>query len=279
MSADTDAMRPIAFIAAAVAALACAAPAFSTLPDEGFVVFKDSRLSAVIEIRAKGTGRTVATLGTAPQADSSAACSDPTYVFSGPRWKNFEDYKVNAASTPSHIGRAAALLDIVLAHEAWETPFLTDCPRHGLSSSYEASFGGLTSRRASLAASLETDGRNVVAFQSLAGTVCDGATACVVVEFKNAKIREADMALERDLTRYGFQDFWTTDDETWWDATGGRWAVSDVATHEWGHFAGLGHADHSPALTMYPFVHDGAQTLGLGDMLGIAALYDAKRDG
>ena len=47
----------------------------------------------------------------------------------------------------------------------------------------------------------------------------------------------------------------------------------DVATHEFGHFAGLGHANGSPALTMFPHVHDGGQTLGLGDMLGILNLY------
>jgi Matrixin len=271
-------MRPYAFIAAAAAALVCAAPAFSALPDEGFLVFKDSRLSSVIEVRAKGTGQVVATVEGAGHAENSAACSDPTYVFLGPRWKKFEEYRVNIASTPSHIGRVGALIDIVVAHEAWEWPFVTECPRHGLRTAYEANFGGLTSRDASLVSELSRDGKNVVAFQSLAGTVCDGAAACVVTEFKRRKIREADMALERDLTRYGFADYWTTDDLTWWDATGGRWAVSDVATHEWGHFAGLAHADHSPALTMYPFIHDGAQTLGLGDMRGIAALYAPKRD-
>jgi hypothetical protein len=30
----------------------------------------------------------------------------------------------------------------------------------------------------------------------------------------------------------------------------------------------------SPALTMYPFVHDGMQTLGLGDMKGLLARYE-----
>jgi hypothetical protein len=49
--------------------------------------------------------------------------------------------------------------------------------------------------------------------------------------------------------------------------------VIDVATHEWGHFAGLGHARKSPSLTMYPGIRDGMQTLGLGDMKGLRARY------
>src|SRR3712207_320268 len=186
-------MRLYIFIAAAAAALVCAAPAYSALPDEGFVVFKDSRLSSAIEVRAKGTGQVVATVEGGRHTETSAACSDPTYALIGPRWKRFEDYRVNVASTPSQISRFAALVDIVLAHEAWEWPFVTECPRHGLRTTYEANFGGLTSRDASLVSELARDGRNVVAFQSLAGTVCDGAIACVVTEFKGRKIREADM--------------------------------------------------------------------------------------
>ncbi|MBA2616139.1 MAG: hypothetical protein H0U90_10275 [Actinobacteria bacterium] len=271
-------MRPIHIIAAACAALVCAAPASAALPEEGFLVYKDSRLSSATEVRAKGTGRLIATVEDGLQnAGSASACSDPTFELSGPRWKRFEEYRVNIASTPTYIRRAATLADLIAAHEAWESPFVTDCPQPSRTA-YEAKYGGPTTRNASLVASLTADGLNVVSFQSLAGTVCDGATACVVLDFRNGRIREADMALEQDLTRYGFQDFWTTEDETWWNESGGRWAVSDAATHEWGHFAGLGHVDDSPSLTMYPFVHDGAQTLGLGDMLGIAARYNSKRD-
>ncbi len=37
--------------------------------------------------------------------------------------------------------------------------------------------------------------------------------------------------------------------------------------------AGLDHVESSPALTMFPIVHDGDDTLGLGDMKGLLALY------
>jgi hypothetical protein len=268
-------MRPISLITAAVvAALAASGSAFAGIPEDGYVVFKESRLVSVTEVRALGTGQVVSSatslLG---DEDGDGACADRSYALTGPRWKEFEEYEVNIASTPSHIARSKTLSDLLAAHEAWEPPFVTNCPRPKAKTAYTVDYAGLTSRTASLATDLGADGRNVVAFQSLAGTVCDGATACVVLSFRKNTILEADMALERDLTRYGFQDFWTTGDRTSWDETGGRWAVSDVATHEFGHFAGLDHVAESPALTMYPFVHDGAQTLGLGDLLGITARY------
>ena len=50
----------------------------------------------------------------------------------------------------------------------------------------------------------------------------------------------------------------------------------DVVTHEWGHFALLGHVNGSPELTMFPSVHDGMQTLGRGDMKGVVGLYPAR---
>lgn len=267
-------MRPLTLVTVAVTALACAGSASASLPDSGYIVFKESRLGSVTEIRAPGTGQLVYS-GTSLSGKSvgADACADRSYVLSVAKWKAFEPYHVNIASTPSHIGRRATLADLRAAHEAWEAPFVTDCPVPKGATEYVADYAGATMNVASLAADLSVDGENTVAFQSLAGTVCDGATACVVLRYQKKTIIEADLALEEDLTRYGYKDYWTTDDGTWWNDAGGRWSVSDVATHEFGHFAGLDHVDGSPALTMYPFIHDGAQTLGLGDMLGILARY------
>jgi len=49
-------MRPLTLVTAAVAALACAVPASASIPDSGYVIFKESRLTSVTEVRAKGTG-------------------------------------------------------------------------------------------------------------------------------------------------------------------------------------------------------------------------------
>lgn len=67
--------------------------------------------------------------------------------------------------------------------------------------------------------------------------------------------------------------------ESWaTDGSSGNFDVENVASHEFGHVAGLGH-DNPPksgCLTMYKFAGLGEiqkRTLGLGDKLGMAALY------
>jgi hypothetical protein len=67
--------------------------------------------------------------------------------------------------------------------------------------------------------------------------------------------------------------------ETWsLDGTGGTVSVANIAAHEWGHIMGLGHVDapRGGCLTMYRYSDTGEiqkATLGLGDKLGMAALY------
>jgi hypothetical protein len=243
-------------------------------PARGFVVYKDFRSHAVVDVR-DANGRIVSsTVEVGKTGDLSSPCGDSRHTFFGVRWETFEPYLVNAASIPAYLDRAEALADIVAAHAAWQTPFLTDCSTRARTSPYRALYGGTTTRPASLTDNVTTDGYNVVQFRSLVGTVCDGALACVVVAHERGRLTEADMLLEENLKRFGFEDFWTTDDTTWWNQVEGRYSISDMATHEWGHFAGLGHVKHSPALTMFPFVHDGMQTLGRGDMLGLLARYE-----
>ena len=250
------------------------AVAANQAPARGFVVYKDLRSYAIIDVR-NAAGKIVSsTVELGETGDLSSPCGDSRHTFFGARWQEFEPYVVNDRSIPRYLDETAALADIVAAHSAWQTPFVTDCEARSRRSPYRALYGGTTTLPASLSDDVTTDGVNVVQFRSLVGTVCDGAFACVVVAYERGRLTEADMLLEADLTRYGFEDYWTTDDTTWWNAVEGRYSLSDMATHEWGHFAGLNHVKSSPALTMFPFIHDGMQTLGRGDMLGLLARYE-----
>jgi hypothetical protein len=266
-------------IFATVFAFSASSGAAATPPQAGFIVFKDmGRAAGVVEFRDKGTGRVVASsLTSGGEAGNGTACGDSRHTFIGARWASVPTYRINSASVPTDLNpdlnQKLSTDQLVSAQEAWEGRFRTDCSTIPGRSPFNASDGGNTWRIATLVSELTRDGFNTVSFQSLAGTVCDGALACVVTDYDRGRINEADMAFEEDLARYGFLDSWTNKPSTWTDAFGGEFAISDVGTHEFGHFAGLGHTKKAPELTMFPFIHDGDETVGLGDMKGLLARY------
>lgn len=270
-------LRVLPILAIVLAFWASSAPA-ATPSQAGFIVFKDmGRTAAVVEFRDKATGRVVASsASSAGKTGNGTACGDSRHTFIGARWASVPTYRINAASVPDYLAQGLSRAQLVSAQEAWEGRFRTDCSTIPGRSPFNATDGGNTSRAATLVSELTRDGVNTVSFQSLAGTVCDGALACVVTDYDRGRINESDLALEEDLTRYGFQDFWTNDSTTWTDSLGGEFAISDVGTHEFGHFVGLGHTEKSPELTMFPFIHDGDETLGLGDMKGVLARYSGS---
>jgi Matrixin len=239
--------------------------------------FQDLRTSGVTEYR-DASGRLIwRDVALGERRDPGTECGDSRHTFIGARWASFPAYRVNLSNLAEVFPREqqadAALADLQAAHSAWENPWTTDCTNVPGLSPYMAMYGGPTDAPASLAVG-ELDGVNAVAFRPLAGTLCfyPGVVACVVAWSEAGRFVEADMALASDLDRLG--DFgWTTGDTTWSSGNTGEFAVSDVATHEWGHFAGLGHTKKSPSLTMYPAIRDGMQTLGLGDMKGLLARY------
>lgn len=270
--------RLFATLSLLVAALTAAESA-AAAPRSGFVVYKDMRMGAVTELRDASTGRVFAreasTSAHFMRARRTSECRDSHHTGVGARWKKFEPYLVNHASAPSYLDSAAALAVLRSAHSAWSHPFVTDCRRPRGKSKYRAIFGGPTGVEPSLA-TLEFDDLNSVGFRRLEGTFCEGpgVVACVIAYSERGAFVEADMIVESDLaTQLGGDYAWTTGDTTAADGEGGELALIDVATHEFGHWAGLGHVAKSPALTMFPSVHDGMQTLGLGDMKGLLARY------
>jgi hypothetical protein len=263
-------------IFAIVSAFSASSAAATTPPQAGFIIFKDmGRTAGVVEFRDKATGNIVASsLTSGGKAGNGTACGDSRHTFIGARWASVPTYQINGASVPAaDLNKNLSRAQLVDAQEAWEGRFRTDCSTIPGRSPFNATYDGDTSLVATLVSELTRDGVNAVSFQSLAGTVCDGALACVVTDYDRGRINEADMAFEQDLTRYGFDDSWTNNPTTWTDAFGGEFAISDVGTHEFGHFAGLGHTKKSPELTMFPFIHDGDETVGLGDMKGLLARY------
>ena len=242
--------------------------------DSGFYVFKDMRTSGVTEFR-DAKGKLVwREVSIGEKGAPGTACGDSHHAMIGARWASFPAYFVNVSSIPDEIDALAALGDLQAAHDAWENPWTTDCSNIPGRSPYVSIYGGESALGASLA-EFRFDGANLVEFRSLQGTLCEGpgVVACVVAWSESGRFVEADMALEADLTSLGGDYGWTTADRTRFAGSGGEFAVSDVATHEFGHFAGLGHVKKSSALTMFPAIHDGMQTLGLGDMKGLLARY------
>jgi hypothetical protein len=261
----------------AVGLLALAAgPALgaSSAAKTGFYVFKDLRGSGVIEFRDTSGKVVTREVVAGEEAGGESACSDSHHTFVGARWvpaPTWPAYKVNEGSTPAELAPSAATSVLNSSQNAWESPFLTDCATVPGTTPFQAVFAGTTTLGPSLAVNLSFDGINTVAFRPLSGTVCagPGVVACVVAFSKSGRFVEADFALESDLTVLGGPFEWTTGDTT----AGNELALADVATHEWGHFAGLGHVKNSPQLTMFPAIRDGMQTLGLGDMKGMDARY------
>jgi hypothetical protein len=262
-------------ILAIVFAFSASAASAATPPRAGFIVFKDmGRTASTVEFRDKATGRIVAsTSKSGGKTGNGTACGDSRHKYIGAQWAAVPTYRINAASVPDSLAQALTRAQLVGGQEAWEDSFRTDCSTIPGRSPFNATDGGNTTRFGTLVSELTRDGVNTVSFQSFAGTVCDGALACVVTDYDRGRINEADVAFEEDLLRYGYLDFWTNDATTWTDSLGGRFAISDVGTHEFGHFAGLDHTWKSPELTMHPFIHDGDETLGLGDMKGLLARY------
>jgi hypothetical protein len=194
-------------------------------------------------------------LGVVPQP-----CVDSAYHLIGAKWPNGTfNWSFKARSVPRSVGRRAARDTIIKAFHNI-TSERNDCgraPRISIS----ANFLGNTGRNVNCNS---RDGHNVIGF----GWLPRGILAVTCYWTRNGKMVEADMKINKR--------------EAWALSLSGcrnQVMLEATITHEAGHVFGLAHVSERKhgRLTMSPYIdglcENNEATLGLGDMLGLEALY------
>lgn len=204
-----------------------------------------------------GLHGTASAAGTTAVRATTSSCTNRSYAKLGYRWSapvswryNPAGQKVNGAATV----RAGA--------DAW-TGATAACGRKVTSAAAER-LAGTTTQAAGVTATGgcgASSGTSVVGWGSLrAGTL---AVTCVW--------SRSGVAVEVDQ-RYTTAQQWSASST----CSGSRFDLRGVATHEWGHAFGLGHTAQNSGLVMKPAsttCETAQRTLGLGDLVGIDALY------
>lgn len=190
-------------------------------------------------------------------ASGASSCSSTAYAKLGFRWTGPVEWGYNPNN--QKVSGAAA---IGAGADAW-TGTTTACGRTVRSTADDTYTG---SRKVAMGITATggcgtSDGANMVGWGSLrAGTL---AVTCVW--------SRGGVAVEADQ-RYSTSVAWSATTT----CSGSRFDLRGVATHEWGHAWGLGHTASSSGLVMKPAsttCETGQRTLGLGDLIGIDALY------
>jgi hypothetical protein len=201
-----------------------------------------------------------------PGSAPASACSDGAYDLFSASWNKMFKWRFNVSSTPSglnHDDTTGELRDAVtnITHAD------NDC---GLSDKVSATsnYEGSTTKPANVgtdSSCKSSDGTSVVAFGDLLST--DLGITCWWSIGNN--IQEADFKLNKT------EFTWTIDIGSKCQV---KYVVEDVATHEFGHVFGLDSVSEilHPALTMSLVMlpcQRAETSLGLGDLLGLEALY------
>lgn len=187
-------------------------------------------------------------------------CRDAAYRLIGAKWANGSyDWSFRASSVPGSLGRRVVRNKIIKAFHNM-TSERNDCGRVG-TASLAANYLGTTKRKANCNS---RDGHNVVAF----GRLPAGILAVTCYWTKGNRIVEADM-------KFNSRESWALSLRN----CHAQVMLEATVTHEAGHVFGLDHVSEvrHGRLTMSPYIDDLCEnqesTLGLGDMLGLEALY------
>lgn len=215
--------------------------------------------AAIRKERAAVQSRAVVTsaAAVATSATPASSCSNKTYTRLGFRWSAPVAWSYNPAGQ-----RLAGASAIRAGADAW-TGAVTSCGKSVRTSAGEQLLGnttqvlGVTSTGGCGASS----GASVIGW----GTLKSGTLAVTCVWSRSGVAVEVDQ-------RYSTNAAWSGTTA----CSGARFDLRGVATHEWGHAFGLGHTAQNSGLVMKPAsttCEVGQRTLGLGDLMGIDALY------
>jgi hypothetical protein len=193
--------------------------------------------------------------GAAP-AVAGDACTNAQYTLWMGAWasRNY-DYRINRSSFNYNDTTVASIVD---GHTNWDTTS-NSCGLNDITNLTSHYLG-------STSAGIHTvpDGQSITDKGNLDNVGCAGALACTwLFTDASGNATETDQRFNED---FSFSNV----------GAAGAYDYESVATHESGHSIGLGHADSSNALTMYPSIAAGsttARTLAKGDVMGLRARY------
>lgn len=205
----------------------------------------------------------------APQESGSeiqSACTDGAYLKNGHRWSVRYNWRFQSGSRPA--GLSSSGVANALRRGAYN--IVNGDNNCGLPDFISAThwYRGRTSHSPNISSGAGCRGRdriNTVGF----GYLPRGYLGMTCWWTYNGRVVEADIKLNKAYYR------WYVSRPS---GCRSRWSIEAVATHEFGHVFGLGHVSEGlhGSLTMSTVISacQGAETtLGLGDVLGLRALY------
>lgn len=194
---------------------------------------------------------------TTTTAAKPSSCTNKTYSRLGFRWSAPVTWSYNPAGQ-----KVSGASSIRAGADAW-TGAIASCGKKVTTTAGERLAGNTTQAIGVTSAGGcgKSSGASVVGW----GSLPSGTLAVTCVWSRSGAAVEVDQ-------RYTTGQQWNTATT----CSGARFDLRGVATHEWGHAFGLGHTVQNSGLVMKPAsttCETGQRTLGLGDVVGIDAVY------